>query len=363
MAALVTDKTCKVCFTNKPAGEFTNLSASPDGLAHICRDCAKAQREARRASQPAGSLKASRSAKVSARQVNAGEFIQPNEVLATWAAVQMIARDGGKAPNMLFKGPSGCGKTESARDLARRSGLPFVKIDAPAIVDPEAWFGTREVVDGDKGPVTVYHPSAFAEWLQKPCLMLIDEANRVSDAIRNILIALFDDSRAVTNPLTGQVIERHPLCFIILTANVGLAFTGTYAIDPAFLTRALTTNFDYLDAANETAVVVARTQCTADVAALFVRFANETRQRAKQDEDFSPISTREVLAASGLVAKGLDANVAARQAIINAASDEGGAESMRASMEYIWKGIYETSVKSVDETGAEDDDLEEIDVP
>jgi MoxR-like ATPase len=239
----------------------------------------------------------------------------------------------------LFIGPSGSGKTEAARKLAALSALDFVKVDAPSMTDPEAWFGTREVVVENGAPTTVVHDSAFVGALQRRGVLLIDEVNRVTDSVRQILLAIFDDTRAVTNPLTGQPVVRHPECFVVMTGNVGLSFTGTYAIDPAFLTRSLTSTFDYLAPVEETDLAQSRTGCDKATADLFVRFAAEARARARQTDEFPPISTREVLRACELVAVGLDVNTAAFQTIINSASPEGGAESVRAQMEMIWTGI------------------------
>ncbi len=338
-------KVCVDCGLDKALDEFGNYSASPDGKARYCKSCAKVRRDGRSPKARVNVSTASLKSNVTRAAIT--DFIQPKELLATFAAVQMGAQDGESAPNFLFKGPSGSGKTESARDLAKRAGLPFFKVDAPAQVDPEAWFGTREVVDGDKGPVTKYNESLFATALQQPCVLLIDEVNRVSDAVRQILLPLFDDSRQVTNPLTGQVIHRHPLCFVFMTANVGIAFTGTYAIDPAFLTRALTTNFAYLDRETEMSILISRTGCDPMIANDLVAFAAVTRERAAQDEDFPPVSTRELLSAARLAARGLDVTIAVNQAIVNAASDEGAAESIRASLTYAWEGVRNPTTADV----------------
>lgn len=385
-------KTCRMCGQRKDRGDYTLKGSSPDGMAAECRACQKAYRENRQrllatgqvaprqrsatiaanagssaiaqiraamiakavaasptASTPTVVVEAPREEKIEAlaeidpegvKDLKPGDFIQSAEVLATWVAVQKIAKSGIHAPNLLFKGPSGSGKTEAAKDLARRSELPFYKVDATAMVDPEAWFGTREVVVEDGAPKTVYVQSGFVEAIQRPCVLLIDEVNRIADAVRGIILPLFDDLRQVTNPLTGQILKRNPYCFVIMTANVGIAFTGTYAMDPAFLTRALTTNFAYLAPADEISVVVARTGIDRKDAGVLVRFAGDTRQKAATDDDFLPVSTREVLSAAFLVGQGLDMTTAVRQSVINSASEEGGAESQRAQLEYLWKGIY-----------------------
>lgn len=326
---------CKTCGVHKPVSDFPRKG---DGYSQYCRSCQANERAARK--QGLGST---RKAQVSgpALQVNAnaGDYVASREVLATWAANQLKVAAGRLPSNHLFVGPSGSGKSAAAEYLAKLSGWDFTKVDAPSMTEPDSWFGTREVVVEDGASKTIYHPSDFVLSIQRPGVTLIDEVNRVSDAVRNSILGLLDHTRSVTNPITGETVTRHPGNFLIMTGNVGVQFTGTYAIDPAFLTRSLVTRFDYLEADAETTLAVNRTGCTLEQAQLFVRFAQETRSRAKQDEDFPPISTREVLEALELVAVGLDETTAARQAIINAASQEGGAESVAANLEMIWTGI------------------------
>jgi MoxR-like ATPase len=343
--AMTGTKVCRRCLNTKDVSAFGRKASQPDGRSIYCVACTRAMR-VNRPARPTVAHRANRVADPvrvaptsAPPRTDAVGYIVPRDVAAVWSAVTGIADAGGIAPNMVFVGPSGSGKTECAKELARRTDLPFFAVDAPSMTDPEAWFGTREVVVEDGAPVTVYRPSTFVAALQQPCVLLVDEFNRVADAVRQIMLALWDDSRSVTNPLTGERVVRHPRCFIIATGNVGLAFTGTYAVDVAFTTRALTSHFDYLAPRDEERVVASRTGCTPDVAALFVRFATETRDRARNDPDFAPISTREVITAATLVAVGLDVTIAARQAIINAASDEGGGDSHRSALEMIWTGI------------------------
>lgn len=331
-------KHCPRCGTTKPLDQFGANASEPDGHARVCKTCKAAYRAARRGAAPSRKSKRAES-KIASAAIGSTEYIPTREIIETWAAVQMIAADGGLAPNLFFVGPSGSGKTHAAAALAEMAGLDFVKIDAPSMTDPESWFGTREVVEENGTSVTVFRESDFVKALRRPVVLLVDEMNRVSDAVRNILLPVFDDSRAVTNPLTGETVVRHPACFVIMTGNVGLSFTGTYAIDPALLTRALTIRFDYLPVPEETALAISRTGCSSETATLFVRFADETRARAKADEDFPPISTREVLAACALAARGLDEALAADVVVRNAASTEGGAESVRGTLDFIWNGL------------------------
>lgn len=266
------------------------------------------------------------------------EYVPMPDLAALWHAVVTGAKTR-PAANLLFIGPSGSGKTDGARYLAALVGLPFTKVDAASMTDPEAWFGTREIVVQDGVAVTNYRPSAFVEAIQKPGLTLIDEVTRVRDEHRNVLLPLIDATRSVMNPLTGEVIYRHPQNFIVMAGNVGLHFTGTNAIDPAFMTRALTVEFDYIDAETETRIVREASGCDVDSATVFVRFANETRAKAKIDDQFIPISTRECIEAGRLVADGLTRDLAVKFVVLNAASGEGGSSSIRQELQSIWNGV------------------------
>lgn len=268
-------------------------------------------------------------------------FVPQADVLETWGAVTNAAAGGAHPFNLIFLGPSGSGKTECAEFLAGAVGLPFTKVDAPSMTDPESWFGTREVVaDEESGAsVTTYRPSAFVLAIEQPGVLLIDEINRIRDEHRNILLPLMDGTHQVTNPLTGDVVRKHNKCFIIGTGNRGLQFTGTYAVDPALLTRALIVEFDYAAPDDETRIAKEATGCEDEVAETFVRFATESRTKAVLDPDFSPISTREVINACRLVRYGAQMDTAARMVVLNGASPEGGAGSVRAQLEMIWTGI------------------------
>lgn len=269
---------------------------------------------------------------------NSHEYVPSKELLELEIAVATGATRR-PAANLSFFGPSGSGKTDGARDFAARMGLPFVKVDAASMTDPESWFGTRELVVEDGAAVTKYQPSDFAEWLTKPCVLLIDEITRVRDEHRNVLVPVLDHTRSVMNPLTGEVIQRHPQCFIVMAGNVGINFTGTNAIDPAFTNRSRIVEFDYIDEANELRIVQDASQCDADTAYVFVRLATEARAKAKIDEDFQPVSTRQIIEAARDVVDGLSRDLAFKFNVLNAYSGEGGSASIRTEVQSIWNGV------------------------
>lgn len=277
---------------------------------------------------------------------NSHEYVPMKDLVELWHAVVTGAKTR-PAGNLMFVGPSGSGKTDGARYLSALVGLPMTKVDAASMTDPEAWFGTREITVSEGVAVTSYRPSSFVDALQKPGVVLIDEVNRVRDEHRNVLLPLLDATRSVTNPLTGETIVRHPQCFIIMAGNVGLRFTGTSAIDPAFMTRALTIEFDYIDSTSEARIVHEASGCDEDSARVFVRFATETRAKANIDSEFTPISTRECIEAGRLVASGLSRDLAVKFVVLNAASSEGGTSSIRQELQNLWNGVRITKAPPV----------------
>ena len=329
-------KVCVDCGVDKPVDQFYALKSADDGLTTRCKPCYRAARgtgtpRVTKKTDPHGNT-----------LMTDGGYVASRELLQIWEAVVKTGSGGDHPLTLMFLGPSGCGKTVGAEYLAELAGMSFTKVDAAAMTDPEAWFGTREVVARDGVSVTTYRPSAFVQAIAKPGVVLIDEVNRVRDEHRNILLPLLDGTHAVTNPLTGETVRKDPGCFIVMSGNRGLQFTGTYAVDPALMTRSLVVEFAYLSAADETRVAISRTGVDARIAAAFVRFAGETRSRATLSPDMVPVSTREVLAASELAAKGLDPDLAAQIAIINGASEEGGPDSVRSALAAIWGGIRPT---------------------
>lgn len=251
--------------------------------------------------------------------------------------------------NYLFTGPAGSGKGDGAAHLAAMFKLAFTKVDAASITEPEAWFGTREVVDHDGTPVTEYVPSALVRSVQQPGITFVDEITRARTAVHNIFLPLMDGTRRVTNPLTGQVVERHPENILILAANRGLEFVGTFDLDIAATSRVRHVAFTYPAPNVERAIVRQATGLDAEQARVLVAFANETRALAARDTTgIPPMSVREVLTAAEDVAFGLDPKSAVEQAYISIRDGSGGAMSQQQVLRDLWAATNAPA----DESGA-----------
>lgn len=270
--------------------------------------------------------------------VGAHVYVPQPGLIDRWDAGLAAMAKGKTGRNFLFIGPSGSGKGDGAAFLAARSGLAFTKIDAASVTEPEAWFGTREVEDHDGTPVTSYRPSLLVQSVQQPGVTFVDEITRARTVIHNIFLPLLDGTRKVTNPLNGEVITRHPENIIIMAANRGLEYTGTFDLDPALTSRVRTIRFGYPPAHVETRILEQASGCDKAVAALIVRFANETRAKAKQ-LGIPPMSVREAISAAEDAANGLALTAAIDMAYIAVRDDEGGAQSPMQAIRDLWTAI------------------------
>lgn len=323
-------KVCVDCGATKTLDDFYALKGAPDGRHPRCKPCYQARRGIR-------GPRSSSASSTGTVTTDTG-YVASRELLQVWDAVVKTGANGNYPLVLMFLGPSGCGKTVGAEYLAGSVGLPFTKVDAASMTDPESWFGTREVVARDGVSVTTYRPSTFVSSITKPGVTLIDEVNRIRDEHRNIVLPLTDGTHQVTNPLTGEIVKRDPGNFIIMSGNRGLQFTGTYAVDPALMTRSVVVEFDYMDPRSEQTLLEQRTGVDAEVAKALVALASDTRTLAKSDPDMAPVSTRELLAAADLHAKGCPLDLAVQVGIINGAPDDGGVDSIRQKVVNIWGG-------------------------
>jgi MoxR-like ATPase len=261
-------------------------------------------------------------------------YIMPPGLQAFWDA--SLKKPLGA--NLMFVGPQGSGKTEGAHVLSAGSNMEVYKWDCASVTDPTGWFGTREIVVEDGVAVTYYSPSTFITNIERECTIILDEINRIRDEVRQVLLPLLDGSRAVTNPLNGKVVKRHDRNVIVMTGNVGLQFTGTSAIDPAFTSRAAIFKFNYPELNNEVNILRDRTGIGMREAMMLCNAANEVREKARVDLDWPTVSTRELIEVATYMQNGLDMSVALDVCLINAASDEGGSASIASQMRIIIAG-------------------------
>jgi nitric oxide reductase NorQ protein len=206
----------------------------------------------------------------------------------------------GLRPKLLMTGPAGCGKSSLAQQFAGMTRRQFFSFEVPNVRESRDWFGCKGI--GDDGRPRWFE-SQFAHAIRTPgSVILLDEVNRATPAVANVLLALLDHRAGTYFEELQAMIRVSPGVVWFGTANIGRQFAGTYALDGAFRDRFSTrVPVTYLGSDEEINLLISRTGIDKDTAASLVEVAGITRQRSMSDGTDAlceGISTRALLCAA-----------------------------------------------------------------
>jgi MoxR-like ATPase len=262
----------------------------------------------------------------------------------TWVDLNKSATAPGQKMHMLLIGPAGCGKTSLFGEIGKKFGIPVYKVDAAAVTSIDRWLGHKDIRITEKGPETTYVMSEFLRWVSadgfEPGMVVIDEITRTPPPVSNILMSLLDGSESVWVPELGVTVKVHPQTIFGGTANIGVGFSGTYALDQALQDRfGMTLEVSWPPADEEMKVLVKRTGIEDDQAKILVQVASQVRQKAGSGDLSKPVSTRSLIYAARLVAKGRSIIDAAEATFVKHYSTEGLGSSERTKVQLILQGL------------------------
>lgn len=210
--------------------------------------------------------------------------------------------------NTLMIGATGCGKTELVMLACRKLGLECNVYNMGTIFDPiSELLGVHRIVKGS----SVFDYAKFAEDVQKPGVILLDELSRAPATTNNVLFPCLDGRRELPVDMAGgddvRNIKVHPECVFIATANVGSEYTGTMSMDRALVGRFFPLELEYMNKTDEEKVLMKRCGIKRDDAMNIVAVADSVRNKYGETELSASLSTRETLMAAKLTADGWSA--------------------------------------------------------
>ena len=262
-------------------------------------------------------------------------------ISSTW---MKLRHEMGIVMNMLVIGPSGCGKTELLLRLGREFGVPVYKVDCASITTPDKWVGHKELVTTEGGQETRYIKSEHLKWLagedHEPGIVIYDEINRLPAPLLNTLIPILDGSQRVWVPDLGIYSDVHKDTMIAATANLGVGYSGTHSMDIALQDRfgvIMESTFPPED--EEVKVLCRRTGIDEARAKILVNISKQARNKADQGDLSKYISTRALIDCAFWVGAGMKIIDAASATFVKKFSAEGRAESERAAVELLVKGM------------------------
>ena len=156
--------------------------------------------------------------------------------------------------------------------------------------------------------VTRFDWADFAQAIQKPGVIILDEINRCPGNGTNLLFNVLDGNRVLmaadAKSTDVRTIKVNPDCVFFATANIGYQYKGTMELDLALDTRFMTVEVDYLDQKTEQTILVSRCKIPSEDAKNIAIVAKAIRASAKNRELRHSVSTRETLMCAELVKDG-----------------------------------------------------------
>lgn len=217
---------------------------------------------------------------------------------------------------LLLKGPTGCGKTRFVEHMAARLGLPLHTVACHDDLSAADLIGRYLL----KGGETVWVDGPLTRAVREGGICYLDEVIEARKDVAVVLHPLTDDRRRLVIDRTGEELVALKPFMLVASYNPGYQ-NVLKKLKPSTRQRFLSISFDFPEPAAETEVVAAESGLDAERAAALVRLAGHIRSLSGMDLE-EGVSTRLLIYAATLIAKGMKVDRAIEAAIIEPLSDE-----------------------------------------
>ena len=228
---------------------------------------------------------------------------------------QFEAAWGARMP-MMLKGPTGCGKSRFVEYMAWRLERPLVTVACNEDMTASDLVG-RFLLDRD-GTRWQDGPLTLAARIGAICYL--DEVVEARQDTVVVIHPLTDHRRVLPLDKKGELVEAHPDFQLVISYNPGYQ-SLMKALKPSTRQRFGALDFDYPDAEAEAEVVAHEGGVPAELAARLVQVAARSRNLKGHGLD-EGISTRLLVYAATLIARGIPAPEACRIALVRPLTDD-----------------------------------------
>lgn len=234
---------------------------------------------------------------------------QSNEVELFKAAAQM------NLP-ILIKGPTGCGKTRFIEAMGEELGRDVYTVVCHDDLSAADLVG-RHLID-ENG--TYWQDGPLTKAVRNGGICYLDEIIEARKDTTVVLHSLADYRRVLPIDRTGELIEAHPDFMLVISYNPGYQ-NVLKGMKPSTKQRFISLTFNYPKPEIEKEIIIQESGVDTDTAQKLVTIANEIRKLSDSDIQ-EVVSTRLLIYAAKLIAKGFDPYQACMHSVVESLSDE-----------------------------------------
>jgi nitric oxide reductase NorQ protein len=216
----------------------------------------------------------------------------------------------------MLKGPTGCGKTRFVEYMAHRLNRPLITVACHEDLSATDLVG-RFLLEGEE---TVWHDGPLTTAVRNGAICYLDEVVEARKDTVVIIHPLTDDRRRLPIEKRGTVIEAPPEFMLVVSYNPGYQ-SIIKDLKQSTRQRFVAMEFDYPDADAETEIVAKEGAVDTDTAADLVRIGQKVRNLRGHGLE-EGVSTRLLIYAAQMIAKGISPVDAAEVAICSPITDD-----------------------------------------
>lgn len=231
-----------------------------------------------------------------------------------------------KLPLML-KGPTGCGKTRFVEAMAYRLGRPLVTVACHEDLSATDLVG-RYLLEGEE---TVWHDGPLTTAVRHGAICYLDEVVEARKDTIVLIHPLTDDRRILPVEKRGELLTAPEDFMLVISYNPGYQ-SVLKDLKQSTRQRFLSVEFDYPPAEAETQIVAREGGIEIGLARDLVKIGEKVRNLKGHGLE-EGVSTRLLVYAAQLIARGVNPVVACETAIASPITDD--AELQRSIREIV----------------------------
>ncbi|MCD9186310.1 MAG: CbbQ/NirQ/NorQ/GpvN family protein [Pyrinomonadaceae bacterium] len=220
-----------------------------------------------------------------------------------------------KLPVML-KGPTGCGKTRFVEYMAHRMNRPLITVACHEDLSATDLVG-RFLLEGEE---TIWHDGPLTTAVRAGAICYLDEVVEARKDTVVIIHPLTDDRRRLPIEKRGTVIEAPPEFMLVVSYNPGYQ-SILKDLKQSTRQRFVAMEFDYPNAEDEAEIVAKEGGIDSQTAQDLVKIGQKVRNLRGHGLE-EGVSTRLLIYAAQMIAKGISPVAAAEVALCSPITDD-----------------------------------------